>query len=240
MKNLSACLLLVSLFCCGFVRAEVDNIKVITDASPDYTDMPSLVHSVTSKWPKIKDKVWAMFYWTHLGKRQTTPQIVHGFECAYPIRQFNDYGFAMCSTVSGVNCAIWHHMGLKVKFWDISNHTVSECFYDDKWHVYDNAFSAYYTLCDGQTVASVLDVAAEGSCALSGGRVEKGHVARYHCQTCTSLNGFITGSDCDRSLASMQGDFTGHQYRYYLCNWDDGHRYILNLKDGDVYTRYYH
>ncbi|MCY3019430.1 MAG: discoidin domain-containing protein [Planctomycetota bacterium] len=225
--------------CCGLACAEVCNLKVVTDASPDYTDMPSLVRSVTSNWPTPREKVWAMFYWTHLGRRQTAPMMIHGMECADPIRQFNDYGFAMCSTVSGINCAIWHHMGLPVKFIDISCHTVAECFYDDKWHVYDNAFSAIYTHCDGTTVACALDVAKEGACEASGGRKERGHIARYHCLTATSPNGFLTGSDTQRSLASQQGAFTGHQYRYYFCGWDDGHRYILNLREGETYTRVY-
>jgi hypothetical protein len=33
---------------------------------------------------------------------------------------------AMCSTISGINCALWHHLGLPVGFWDISLHTVPE------------------------------------------------------------------------------------------------------------------
>jgi hypothetical protein len=34
----------------GTVRAAVCNIKVVTDASPDYTDMPNMIHSITAKW----------------------------------------------------------------------------------------------------------------------------------------------------------------------------------------------
>src|SRR5438445_8326108 len=37
-------------------RAEVCNIKVVTDASPDYSDLPSMVHSITAKWPDPKEK----------------------------------------------------------------------------------------------------------------------------------------------------------------------------------------
>lgn len=142
--------------------AQVCNIRVVTDANPDYSDMQSLVRSVTSRWPEMRDKCWAMFYWTHLGRRQTAPMILHGQELTDPIRQMNDYGYAMCSTVAGVNCAIWHAMGLDVKFWDISLHTVSECLYDGGWHLYDNSMSAVYTLCDGVTVAAVEDVGKEG------------------------------------------------------------------------------
>ena len=32
--------------------AEVCNLKVVTDASPDYSDMPSMLHSITANWPR--------------------------------------------------------------------------------------------------------------------------------------------------------------------------------------------
>ena len=31
-------------------RAELYNLRVVTDASPDYSDLPSMVHSITAKW----------------------------------------------------------------------------------------------------------------------------------------------------------------------------------------------
>ena len=91
-------------------------------------------------------------------RRQTNPMMLHGFALTDPIRQFNDYGFTMCSTISGINCSIWDAMGLKPKYWDISNHTVSEVEYGGRWHMYDNSMSALYTLCDGKTIAGVEDI----------------------------------------------------------------------------------
>ncbi|MFB3890860.1 MAG: hypothetical protein ACE15C_02425 [Phycisphaerae bacterium] len=222
--------------------AEVYNLKVVTDANPDYSDMASMIRSITAKWPTTREKCWAMYYWTHIARRQTSPMVLHGRELGDPIRQFNDYGYTMCSTVAGVNCAIWHNMGLPVKFWDISMHTVSECFYDDRWHIYDNSMSAIYTLCDGKTVAGVQDVGKEGACEASGGRKEPGHIAKYHCLYATSNNGFLTGADCPRDLQQEYICFNpnGLKYRNYECGWEDGHRYILNLRDGDSYTRYYY
>ncbi len=234
-----AAVLVVVLAAAAPAGAGVYNLKVVTDASPDYTDMQ--IHSVTSKWPDTKDKCWAMFYWVHLARRQTAPMVIHGSELGDPIRQFNDYGYAMCSTVAGINCSIWNSMGLKIRFWDIGNHTVSECFYDGRWHIYDDSMSALYTLCDGKTIAGVEDVGKDGACEASGGKTEKFHIARYHCLTGTSTDGYLTGSDCDRTLWSEGNCFRSNvlQYRYYWCGWEDGYRYILNLKDGQTYTRYY-
>ncbi len=221
--------------------AQVCNIKVVTDANPDYSDMESMIHSVTSRWSTPAEKSWAMFYWNHIARRQTAPMILHGRELTDPIRQFNDYGYMMCSTIAGTNCAIWHNMGMDVRFWDISLHTVSECFYDERWHIYDNSMSALYTLCDGVTIAGVEDVGKEGACAASGGKVEPGHIAKYHCLNATSNNGFLTGADCPRDLAQEYRCFNpkGLKHRYYFHNWDWGHRYILNLRSGEAYTRYY-
>ncbi len=225
----------------GLTLAQVYNVKVVTDANPDYSDLESMIHSTTSKWSTPAERCWAVFYWNHIARRQTAPMILHGQELTDPIRQFNDYGYMMCSTIAGANCAIWHHMGMDVRFWDISQHTVSECFHEGRWHIYDNSMSALYTLCDGVTIAGVEDVGKDGACTASGGKVEPGHIAKYHCLNATSNNGFLTGADCPRDLAEEYRCFkpSGLKHREYYHNWDWGHRYILNLRPGETYTRYY-
>ena len=220
---------------------QICNLKVVTDASPDYSDMESMVRSITARWPTPAEKCWAMFYWNHIARRQTSPMILHGSELTDPIRQFNDYGYTMCSTIAGINCAIWKNMGLEVKFWDISLHTVPECFYGGRWHMYDDSMSAVYTLCDGVTIAGVEDIGKEGACAASRGRSEPGHIARYHCLNATSANGFLTGADTPRDLAQEYRCFkpSGLKHRYYYHNAEWGHRYVLNLQPGESYLRHY-
>ena len=224
-----------------YLRAELCNVKVVTDASPDYSDMPSLVRSITDCWTTPAEKCWAVYYWNHIARRQTAPMILHGLELTDPIRQFNDYGYTMCSTISGINCGIWQHMGLQARFWDISLHTVPEVFYEGRWRMYDNSMSALYTLCDGHTLAGVEDIGKTGACALSGDKFEPGHIARYHCLYGTGPNGFLTGADTQRSLDEEAHCFNTNalKHRNYYFNWDYGHRYILNLKNHESYTRYY-
>jgi hypothetical protein len=174
-KPMNRQLIITAVLVCGTLAAlpapaQVYNLRVVTDASPDYSDMESLIHSITSRWPTPQEKCWALFYWNHVARRQTTPMHLHGLELTDPIRQFNDYGYTMCSTIAGVNCSIWDAMGMKTRYWDIANHTVPEVFYGGRWHVYDNSMSALYTLCDGKTIAGVEDVGKAGGCAASGGR----------------------------------------------------------------------
>ena len=222
-------------------QAEVCNVKVVTDANPDYADIGSMIYSITSNWQDNKDKCWAIWYWNHIARRQTAPMHLHGPELTDPIRQFNDYGYAMCSTVAGVNCGIWGAMGLNVRFWDISLHTVPEVEYDGKYHMYDSSLSALYTLCDGKTIAGVEDIGQDGACEASGGKTEPGHIAKYHCLNATSPNGFLTGCDGQRTVAEEYKCFNprGLKFRWYYNNWSLGHRYILNLRDNEVYSRHY-
>jgi hypothetical protein len=232
---------LVGLCITASAGAEINNLRIVTDASPDYTDMDGLIHSVTSKWTTPEEKCWAMYFWNHIARRQTNPMMLHGFAVTDPIRQFNDYGFTMCSTISGMNCAIWDAMGMKAKYWDVTLHTVAEVEYGGRWHMYDNSLSALYTLCDGKTIAGVEDIGKKGACEASGGKEEPGHIAKYHCLHATSKGGFLTGADTMRSLEDEVKVFNpnGLKYRSYYYDWDRGHRYILNLRQDEVHTRHY-
>jgi len=92
--------------------AAVYNLKVVSDASPDVSDMKSFIDSTTSRWTSTAEKVWALFYWSHILKRQTTPMVLHGFDVTDPIRNFMDYGLTMCSTISGINQSLYEALGL--------------------------------------------------------------------------------------------------------------------------------
>ena len=78
------------------LHAEVYNLKVVTDANPDYTDIASMIHSITSNWQTDKEKCWAIWYWNKIGRRQTAPMHLHGTELTDPIRR---------STTTGSRCA---------------------------------------------------------------------------------------------------------------------------------------
>lgn len=234
--------LAVVLAATGTARAQVANVKVVTDASPDYSDMESMVRSITSRWETDEQKMWALFYWDHIARRQTTPMIVHGNELTDPIRQFNDYGFTMCSTISGLKMSTWQYMGYPSRLFDIALHTVPEVWYDGAWHHYDNSLSLMYTLCDGKTIAGIADVGKTLACEASGGKAEPGHIAMYHCLNGTGPDGFCEGADTMRDLRHIGHDcFNPNvlKYRYYYHNQDRGHRFSLNLRDGETYTRFY-
>jgi hypothetical protein len=218
------------------------NVRVITDASPDLTDLDSLIKSSTSRWATTEEKVWALYYWSHILKRQTSPIVLHGFEVTDPIRNFNDYGFTMCSTISGINQVLYEMLGLQHQYWDICNHTVSHVYYNNAFHMIDSSMSNLVTRDDGVTLASLQEVAANGA-----------RLAKERSLYSTSPNGFLTGSDTMRTLpdaispvdGSTVAGFadayceTGLKLRDYYYNWNVGHRYVLNVRENETYTRYY-
>jgi hypothetical protein len=65
---------------CQPTPGQVYNLKLVTDARPDYSDMDSMVRSMTARWAKPMKKCWAQYYWNHFGRRQTTPMTLHGYE----------------------------------------------------------------------------------------------------------------------------------------------------------------
>ena len=222
-------------------HADVCNLKVVTDASPDYSDMESMTRSMCNNWEADADKMWAQFYWLHIARRQTTPIMLHGFALTDPIRQFNDYGFTMCSTISGTKCSMWNYMGYPCRYFDISNHTVCEVWYAGAFHHYDNSLSMYYTLPDGKTIAGIEDIGKTMAGPETDDKEVPGYIALYHAVTGTGPNGFIEGGDDARPLEQIVHDFVPAylKYRYYYYDQDRGHRYILNLRDGEIYSRYY-
>ena len=202
-----------------------------------------MIHSITSNWENATDKVWAMWYWNHIARRQTTPMELHGMALTDPIRQFNDYGYTMCSTIAGQQLRDLRRHGAAT-----SGTGTSAC--TPSWRSSTTAAITCTTTrcrpstrsCDGKTLAGVEEIGREGACEASGGKGEPGHIAKYHCLTATSPNGFLTG--CDTIRAASAEEYScfnpgGLKYRYYFNDWDLGHRYILNLRDGEVYTRYY-
>jgi hypothetical protein len=217
------------------------NVRLATDASPDLTDLDSLIHSTTSAWPTSREKVWALFYWSHRLKRQTAPMMLHGFEVTDPIRNFLDYGFTMCSTISGINQVLYDALGLPHQYWDICNHTVSTVQYEGKFRMIDSSMSNLVTTDDGVSLASLEEAAADYA-----------RLVRERSLYATSPNGFLTGSDALRNLpdfttptgSTLKGFASnfcpgGLKFQDYYYNWDAGHRYVLNLREDESYTRYY-
>jgi hypothetical protein len=225
MRRLAWLLVVAALGLAGPAGAVVCNVKVVSDSRPDFADTPSLIASATGKYQTTDEKCRALWRWLTRCRRQTPEAFLHGAPVHDPILFYNDFGYSLCSDYASLNCGIWHEMGLPVRLWDITAHTVSECYYDGGWHMFDNSLSAYYTLCDGKTVAGVEEVGKKNACASSDGKEEMGHAALYHCAAATSPNGFLSGCDTQRALKE-EGEYVFNvnrlKMRYYYHGFELG------------------
>ncbi len=218
------------------------NISLITDNAPDLTDIDSYLRSITSQYAAPQEKAIAIWRWSQRLRKQTTNPMEDGQYVLDPILMFNSYGYCNCGIVSGVNNALWLRMGWKAHYVQLGDHTVCECSWDDgkSWHMFDSSMS-FYCFNDKGEVASVREIEQNPrfylenfapECATNpvrgpddhrGWRCASDHPVEYQR---TLANGY----DSFKPPNSIQ---EGNLY----AQW--GHRYVLNLRPGEYYTRYF-
>lgn len=222
------------------VEAAVYNIHLVTDNMPDFTSMQSLIWSATSRFVTDGEKMITLWRWSLECRRQTEATLLHGQYVKDPILFYNSFGNTFCSEIAGMNCAIWEYMGYPVKFIDIANHTISEVGYGGSFHMFDSSLGAFFRNHVGE-VASTDEIAAADSCPnYNNGQSELGHLAFYHYgkDVATCSNGWLWLSG--RPLRKYGEEKVQHRsYRFYYNNSDWGHRYVLNLRRFEHYTRYW-
>ncbi len=219
------------------------NITLVTDSAPDLTDIDSYLRSITSQYATPQEQAIAIWRWSQRLRKQTTNPVEEGHFVLDPIRMFNDYGYCNCGIISGVNDALWLRMGWKARYVQLGDHTVSECSWDGgkSWHMFDSSMS-FYCFNDKGQVASVREIEQNPrfylehfapECATNpvrgpddhrGWRCASDHPVEYQR---TLANGY----DSFKPLNDLQeGNL--------LAQW--GHRYVLNLRPHEHYTRYFH
>ncbi len=75
-----------------------------------------------------------------------------------PVKMLNIYGFTLCGDDAICLAGLWHSAGLKASPTRPRGHSVSQVFYDGKWHVLDGDENCVYLLRDNHTIASEQDI----------------------------------------------------------------------------------
>jgi hypothetical protein len=229
--------------------AAVYNLHLVTDNVPDYTDLPSLVESATGNWQNPQDKCIAIWRWGRRGRHQMSCATEGGRYILDPILHFNSYGAMNCGIVSLLNIACWRQLGYGARYIQLGDHTVSEVSWDDgrSWHLFDSSMSIYCYNHEGQ-VASCEEIKEAHACALSGGKSEPGHYYLYHYAPACGTHPGPTGWRCaadqpvafGRTLEAGASSYTnGFDVDRYCQMARYGHRYVLNLRPYESYTRYW-
>jgi hypothetical protein len=244
--------------------AAVHNIHLWTDTSPDLTSREDLVSTLTAPWPDDQDKALAIFRWMVRSHRQTHATREDGRPLFDPIRFYNSYANTYCGYMAGYLTTLVEGLGpdWRHRYVELGDHTVAEVSWDAgaTWHLLDTSMVVYVLKPDG-TLASVDEIAAAGSSALSLALGETGpvpgHLYLYHtANTCMSnpVNPALTALDDPwgyrrasdqpvpyiRTLRNGADSYAPpNEFQTAFTHVRHGVRYRLNLREGDVYTRYW-
>ena len=221
----------------------VYNISLVTDSAPDLTDIDSYLRSITSQYKTAQEQAIAIWRWSQRLRKQTSNPVEEGQFVLDPIRMFNSYGYCNCGIISGVNDALWLRMGWKAHYVQLGDHTVSECSWDGgkSWHMFDSSMS-FYCFTDRGEVASVREIEQNPRFYLENFAPECG---TNPVRGPDDHRGWRCASDhpveYQRTLANGYDSFkppNDIQEGNLLAQW--GHRYVLNLRPHEYYTRYFH
>jgi hypothetical protein len=224
------------------VLGAVFNVTLATDSAPDLTDIESYLRSISSQYATPQEQAIAVWRWSQRLRKQTTNPMEAGHFVLDPVLMFNSYGYCNCGIVSGVNNALWLKMGWKAHYVQLGDHTVCECSWDEgkTWHMFDSSMS-FYCFNDRGEVASVREIEQNPRFYLENFAPE---VATNPAKDPNDHRAWRCASDgparFQRTLANGYDSFKppnditdGNLY----AQW--GHRYVLNLRPGEHYTRYF-
>lgn len=222
--------------------APVYKVRLVTDSSPDLTDIPSYLRSITSQYSTPQEQAIAIWAWSQRLRKQTSNPVEGGQDILDPIVLFNSYGHCNCGIVSGLNNSFFLNMGWLAHYVQLGDHTVCETSWDGgkSWHMFDSSMS-FYCFNDAGQVASVNEIAENPRYYLEnfGPGVATNPV--------TGINdhqGWRGGSDRPahylRTLANGYDSFKlPNSISEYDLHTQWGHRFAIDLRADESYTRYF-
>ena len=168
--------------------SDIVNPKVTTDRSVDTSSAESIVADIVKPGMTDQEKALAVYHWFQ--------RVIFYHRYRAPdhrniLRQINSYGYTLCGSQAAVFTHVLRAAGLRARIvttrpdkvkgmpgWD---HTFTEVFYDDQWHVLDTAAGlAVYRRGKPRVLANLADIKADPSIVLEAheeGRAEPSYLA---------------------------------------------------------------
>jgi len=250
----------------GPARAAVYNIHLNSDSNPDYTTRESFLATTLPVWSDPQDQAIALWRWGVRNRRQTHATYEEGRGLFDPILFFNSYANTYCGFIAGMQEALVDGIGgpWQARYLELADHTVMEASWDAgaTWHMFDASMNIYCFNNQG-AVASALEIAEPNVSELALQLGETGPVAGHHylynfALECGS-NPVHPGHAGDlgypwgyriaveqpvpfsRTLRNGADSYiSGIQIQENFTHVRTGHRYRLNLRRHEHYTRHWH
>lgn len=115
------------------------NLRIVSDAVPDFSSAANFAYSALSRWETDSDKALAQFRWCHRCRRTGPAVREDGRPVLDPVLLFNSYGMCGLEDIAAVECALWEAWGRPGRLVDRPGRVMAEVFYDGAWHEFDHA-----------------------------------------------------------------------------------------------------
>ncbi len=120
-----------------------------------FRSLPEIVASAVQPGMTDREKAYALWF----------QEIRHRYhwsgdnnEVGDPVKVFNVYGHNTCGNDSICLAGLWKKAGLKVTPARVVGHCITQCFFDNRWNLFDGDMHSMYLLRDNRTVASEQDL----------------------------------------------------------------------------------
>lgn len=151
----------------------VTGLIVTTDCSIDCSSLETIVHGVCRDAMTPQEKAIALYDFVrrlmfHFPNRVDS-EAVHD-----TLHLLNTYGYSLCSQQAMIAVQLWNAAGLSAKVWSAPHHSTSQVAYAGQDHWFDLLVGGYVYHRDGETIASLQDIASDPTLLLEA--TEEGRV----------------------------------------------------------------
>ena len=244
------------IFCLLFfavtLAAQVYSPKLLREGQPDSSDLKKFVQTIyehaDAQTPRAKaEAIWRFFltdgrfvkpgYFYHIaGWAYEEP---YG-EVLDPIKLLNSYGFGLCYHLAPLLQSVFEAGGFEdARTWFLTGHTVTEVFYDGKYHYFDSDMMGYNVVGEesfrGERVASVRDLEQHPNIIL--GKL----LASNETRPGTVDNPWYPADVRAKAMGDLAGLFSSSEdnYLYSGTRYAAGHSMDFVLRPGETLIRYF-
>jgi hypothetical protein len=246
------------------LSAQVYSPKLLREGQPDSSNLKKFVQVIyehaDARTPREKAEAIWRFFLTD-GRFVKPGYIYHIAGWAYeepsgevldPIKLLNSYGFGLCYHIAPLLQSVFDAGGFEdARTWFLTGHTVTEVFYDGKYHYFDSDMMGYNVIGEGafrgERVASVRDLEQNPNIILAklqaADKVKPGTVdspwypADVRAKAMTGLAGLFSSTK-DNYLYSGKRYTAGHSMDFVLRPGETLIRYFAPEEPGLFYLPY--
>ncbi|MBL8025270.1 MAG: hypothetical protein JNL74_02605 [Fibrobacteres bacterium] len=241
----------VLLLTAAIITANPSNIKLLTDNTPDWSDLNSAAKSITASFADDEQKALALLKYVSQIRHQVPPA-KDSFSIAAvppahpqygiiynPIKLAHNYGNTFCVSTNSIVPLMWKKLGKESREFDIVGHTVCDLKYGNEWHHFDAAFGFAYKDTATGKILSCPEVVARNKTNVPSMMCDFTYCNRLDTaksNACfyqnTRIHNILNRTEEYAKIESVRETLFTEKY-------SDSYSYNLTLKPFESYTRYF-